>query len=123
MQIVSDRTEVIYKNVNEGKTFYSIWVSKKNLDGSYTNGYINVKFPKTIELKEDKTLIKIKNAWLDFYLKDKVTIPYIFINEFDILNDMAKDITTKKEIKNDPYENMGDIVKLTDEDLPFDFGE
>lgn len=121
MNIISDRTEVIYKNVHEGKTIYSIWVSKKNLDGSYTNGYINVKLPKAKELKEDKTLIKINNAWLDFYLKDKVTIPYIFINEFEILNDMTKDITTKKE--NDPYEEMGEEVKITDDDLPFDFGE
>ena len=123
MNIISDRTEVIYKNVHERKTIYSIWVSKKNLDGSYTNGYINVKFPKTIELKEDKTLIKINNAWLDFYLKDKTTIPYIFINEFEILNDMTKDITTKKEIKNDPYEEMGEEVKITDDNLPFDFGK
>lgn len=119
MQIVSDRTEVIFKRTYEGKTFYSIGVSKKNIDGTYINGYINVKIPKTKELEQDKTLIKIKNAWLDFYLKDKATIPYIFINDFEILE--KNDIQENKNVSNDPYEEMGKKVEIEDSDLPFDF--
>lgn len=38
--------------------------------------------------EKDKTKIKIKEAWLDFYKADKKTVPYIFINKFEMASDM-----------------------------------
>ena len=46
MEIVSDRKEMIFKYEYQDKCFYSIGISRKNQDGSYTKGYISCKFPK-----------------------------------------------------------------------------
>ena len=119
MQIVSDKKEMIFVRDYQGKELYSIGISKKDMNGKYVNGYISCRFKKDTHLK-NKTTIMIKNAWLDFYLKDKVTMPYIFINEFEILEE-SKDIVENKEVEKDAYEQMGDEIELTDEDLPFDF--
>ena len=35
----------------------------------------------------DKSYINIKQAWVDFYLKDKETIPYIHINDFELVEE------------------------------------
>jgi hypothetical protein len=117
MDIISDRKLMIFKNKVQDRILYSIGLSKKNIDGSYINGFISCRFKKDIVLEKDKTLINIKKAWLDFYInKDKKTIPYIFINEFDIIDENIK---VNKEVENDPYEEMGDIVEIDGTDLPF----
>lgn len=117
MRVVSDKKEMIFAKDYNGKTLYSLGISKKNQDGTYTKGYISCKFKNGTEIKT-QTLIKIKNAWLDFYLKDKATVSYIFISDFEIL-EQKEDIVENKEIKNDPYEEMGDLLEISDFDLPF----
>lgn len=118
MKIVSDKKEMIFKNTYQDRDYYSIGISKKKLDGSYEKGYINCQFPKNTKLG-NQTLIIIKNAWLDFYIKDKKTIPYIFINEFEIVDNENKQ-EIKEELKEiDPYEEMGKQIELTESDLPF----
>lgn len=115
MNIISDKKEMIFKRKYNGKNYYSIGISHKNQDGSYSNGYISCRFPKNNQLENDKTLINIKNAWLDFYLKDKATIPYIFINDYEII-----------DIEQEKKENIKVIYAkdmISDEDLPFDFNE
>lgn len=106
MKIVSDRDEVIYKNEYQGKTYYKIKLAKKDEQDNWQNGYINCRFKKDVELN-NKSHIKIKDAWVDFYLKDKVTYPYIFINDFEV--------TDNKEQK-DPFAEMGEEVES---DYPF----
>lgn len=86
MEIKTDREEMIFRKEYEDKVSYSIGLSKKREDGTYERGYMPVRFRKGIELK-DKTKIKIKDAWLDFYKIDKRTIPYIFINNFELPTD------------------------------------
>lgn len=116
MNIISDRKEMIFVKDYNGKELYSLGISKKNQDGSYTNGYITCRFKKDVHLK-NMTMIKIKQAWLDFYLKDKATIPYIFINDFEILEtsgDIEEDKTT-----NDPYADMGEQIIIEEGALPF----
>ena len=87
MNIIDEKEKTIFRNEYEGKISYSIGLSKKKEDGSFENGYIPVRFRKDTELK-DKTKIKIKEAWLDFYKADKKTVPYIFVNKFEMASDM-----------------------------------
>lgn len=82
MEIISNREETIFKNEKDGKISYSIGLSRKKEDGTYENGYIPVRFRKDIELN-DRTKIKIKSAWLDFFKIEKRTMLYIFINDFE----------------------------------------
>lgn len=111
---------MIFKSEYQGRNYYKIGLSHKNMDGSYTRGYISCRFAKNKELESDKALINIKSAWLDFYLKDKITQPYIFINEYDIL-DIKNNIDKNKQEENDPYKDMGDEIVLDESELPFDF--
>ena len=118
MQVVSDRKEIIIANDYNGKRLYSIGLSKKNQDGTYTKGYISCRFKKDVALN-NKTLINIKNAWLDFYLSNKKTIPFIFINEFEVVDEIKENIIENKEVESDPYEEMNDLLETDDFDLPF----
>lgn len=86
MEIVSNRKEKIFRKDFNGKPVYKIGLSKKNQDGSYTNGYMLCSFKKGTDIS-DKSFIMIKSAWLDFYLKEKETIPYIFINDYEVIED------------------------------------
>lgn len=122
MEIVSNKEEIIFKNEYNDKPYYTIGLSKKDKNGNYVNGYMNVNFKKGVEL-ENMTKIKIKSAWLDFYKKDVKTIPTIFINDFEIVS------TTPQVSKKDVFEEFGESIKtdfdlgeqiqITDNDLPF----
>lgn len=116
MNITNEKEVMIFKREYNGKPYYSLGLSKKNQDGSYTNGYITCQFKNGVNLA-NQTKIKIKSAWLSFYLKDKQTIPYIFINDFAT--------NAEVEVNNgiDVYEQFGTTVtaEQLDEnmDLPF----
>ena len=118
MEIVSNKEEMIFKNEYNDKPFYTIGLSKKDKNGNYINGYMNVNFKKGVEL-ENKTKIKIKNAWLDFYKSDVKTIPVIFISDFEIISDNKKDPFEEfgNSIKSDF--DSGEQIQITDADLPF----
>ena len=116
MEVTSNKNETIFRTDFDGGARYSIGLSRKNQDGSYTRGYMVVKFRKGIKL-ENKSQIRINSAWIDFY-KDKndKTVPYIFVNEFE-------------EVKKDPFEEYGQSIttksrieeqlEITEKDLPF----
>ena len=116
MKIVSDKYEMIFRKDYNGKPTYSVGLSKKKQDGTYENGYLKVSFKNGIEL-QDKTKIKIKDAWLNFNVVEKKTYPFIFIKEFEI--------EEKKE--ENPFEDFGNSIKteadnsieINSEDLPF----
>lgn len=124
MNITNDYPVMIFKQEYQGKTFYSVGLSKKNQDGSYTNGYMPCQFKGNVNL-EDKTKIYIKKAWLSFYLKDKTTKPYIFISEYETVREAIDN--AKKEV--DPFKEFGDNIKtetsigqqikIDDSELPF----
>lgn len=77
---------MVFVNEHNGHKFYKVGISKKMQDGNYQNGYVDVQFKKDIIL-ENKTKINIKSAWLTFYMnKENITVPYIFINEFEQLD-------------------------------------
>ena len=123
MKIVNDRNVKVFANDYNDKRLYSIGLSKKDTNGEYVNGYMSCRFKKDIELNNKATIV-IKDAWLDFYLSNKRTIPYIFINEFELIDkgEIKEDIQ-QNEAKDDPYQEIGDEIQLTDEDLPFDFNK
>lgn len=121
MNITSNNTMIFRKEEN-GKVHYRAGLSSKKQDGSYDNGYIDVKLPKGIELA-DKTKINITKGFLSFYnYKDKEgknkTIWYIVIQEYSAVGEVKKE---KKE--DDVYANFGTSIKAEDLDdgleLPF----
>lgn len=116
MEIISNKEEMIFKNEYNGKVFYSIGISKKNQDGKYENGYINVRFKKNVEL-ENQTKIKINKAWVDFYCKDRKTFPYIFISEFEKVEDKNPYEEFGESIKTESQ--IGEQIQITDDDMPF----
>ncbi len=115
MHIEEERPKMIFKYNNNGTLVYKIGLSKKGKDGNYINGYMSCRFPKDAVI-EDKTKIKIHEGWIDFYVKDKITYPYIFINKYEIVEDVKKEIP--QNIKTD-YDNLGSDVQVNDNDLPF----
>lgn len=113
MEIVSNKEEMIFRNDYNGKASYSIGLSKKKQDGNYEKGYINVSFKKGVEL-QNQTKIKIKQSWLDFYKKENKTIPYIFINDYEVVENIPTNkLTTKTE------SDFGKQIEIKDEDLPW----
>lgn len=111
MNITNKYPLMVFKNDYDGKTFYNIGISKKEENGSYTNGYIPCRFKKGVNV-ENKTKIKLKNAWLDFYLKENKSIHYIFVNDFEIVKDNSSKNSPPASIKSDD-------INLSDSDLPF----
>ena len=114
MNIECDKEKTIYRNEVNGKALYSIGISHKKQDGSWENGYMTCRFPKDADIP-NKTKIKIVNSWLDFYIKDKVTHPYIFINKYEIV---SESIEIPQNVKSE-YDNEKSDIQITDEDLPF----
>lgn len=112
MDIVSNREEMIFKNEYEGKITYKIGLYKKNKEGNLENGYMQVRFKQGVDLN-NQTRILIKSAWLSFAKYENKTYPYIFINDFNIVDKGETELKTKT--KSDP----GEQLKITDEDLPF----
>ena len=91
----------VFKNVSNDKTYYRIGLSKKNMEGNYINGYMTAVFNKDVEL-DNKAKIILKNAILDFYIKEKQTIPYIRVFDYELYGD-----------------NEGEFVTISDEELLF----
>lgn len=124
MEIISTKEEIVFRKDYNGKPSYSLGLSKKDKDGKYINGYVKVNFKKGVELN-NKSKIKIKNAWLDFYKDNEKTIPTIFINEFEIVQDSE----VEQPQKTNPFEEFGEHIttefdvghqiQIEDSELPF----
>lgn len=119
MNITNERAVTIFRNDTEKGVFYSVGLSKKDINGNYINGYKNVRFKKGVDV-DNQTKIYIKKAFLDFYKKDNRTIDYIFITDFVTLEETQQQ--AREEI--DPYKEFGEQVNnnwqsIDDSDLPF----
>ena len=106
MNITSDRPIMVFKREYNGRVFYSLGLSKKDRNNNYINGYMACEFKKGVQLA-DKTRIYLKNAFITFYLKDKTTVPYVKILDFE---------TVEETIQNskDPFELFADEVDIND---------
>ena len=81
MNITSEKVKIYAKEFN-GKMFYRARLSKKDKNGQYENGYIDVKLPKDTTI-EDKTEINITKGFLSFYKsKENKDVFYIVVQEF-----------------------------------------
>lgn len=121
MQVTSNSEEMIFRKDYNDRPVYSIGLSKKDKDGKYINGYMTCNFKQGTEL-ENQSKIKIKDAWISFYLKDKQTIPTLFINDYELVS------VPKPKEESNPYEDFGESIKtqnefeqieIKPEDLPF----
>jgi len=88
------------------KGYYSIGLSRKDRNGNYFNGYFPCQFKNGINV-ENKARIKIKNAFISFYLKDNTTMPYLMILDFEL----AKEKENYVELKGD--------IEIDESNLPF----
>lgn len=106
MNITSDRPVMVFKREYQGREYYSLGLSKKDRNNNYINGYMACEFRKGVHL-DDKTKIYLKNAFITFYLKDKTTVPYAKILDFE---------TVEETIQNskDPFEEFGEQVDIDD---------
>lgn len=117
MNIENKYPVMIFKKEYQGRVFYSVGLSRKDRDGNYINGYMPCRFKNNVSVV-DKTKMYIKNAWLDFYLKDKETKPYIFINEFELVGETIE--KAKEEPKEvDPWQEFSNEVDMENLELPF----
>lgn len=124
MEIVSDREETIYRKDFDGKPKYTIGLVKKDKQGNYENGYMTARFKQDVTLR-DRTKIMIKQAWLSFSQYEKKTYPYVFINDFEIVDEGEMQETQGDEVN--PFEYMktkvesdiGEQIRIEDGDLPF----
>ena len=114
MKITSDKVEMVFRKDIENKQYYSIGLSRTNKDGLFINGYIPAYFRKGVSL-DNKTRIRIKDAWLDFYLKDGETKLNIFVNDFEKVEELSKKEEPKKE---DNWASAKDI-EIEPDELPF----
>ena len=126
MNIQDDKQFTIYEKEINGVKYYRLQMSKKVQDGSYQNGYIDVKFAKC-EPPKNRDRIYLKKAWISFYLsKDKHTMPYVVCTEYEtteqVIRDSKKDIV-KQEVKEDNpddlFKEFGEEHKDDEFELPF----
>ena len=117
MNIETNNPKMIFRKEKDDKVYYSIGLSRKDKDGNYIHGYMMCRFPKDASIP-DKTKIFIKEAWIDFYLKDKITNPYIFINKYETIEDGKVVYEELPQNSKSEYAEDSD-VQIKDEDLPF----
>jgi len=72
----------IFRKDFDGRPAYSIGVSKKKEDDTYTNVYIPVNFRKGVEVG-NKTKVNITDAWPSCYEGKNGPVLTIFISQFE----------------------------------------
>ena len=127
MNIQDNKPRMIFVKEYDGRKYYKVSVSKKLANGEYENGYIDIQFKQGVEF-ENKTKIYLKNAFLTFYKsKDKATIPYIFVMDYEIAEEQIKhnkETDVAKQETKDDFADFGrevamNEIEIKDEDLPF----
>lgn len=120
MNISSNKNVMIFKQDKK----YVVGLSNKNLAGEYEKAYFPIRFNKDVEL-ENKTLIKIKTAWLDFYnwqnQDKKGTSFYIRCSDFDIVEKPKKETNPFEDFGNSisTESSIGEQIQIQESDLPF----
>lgn len=98
MFVLDNYSKMVFRKDNEFGTFYQIGLSKKDRNGNYINGYLNVRFKKGINL-ENKTKICIKNGFIDFYLdKNNRTVPYVMVLDYEVENEKKQETKEEEDV-------------------------
>lgn len=115
MFVLDNYKKTVFKTENQYGVFYKVGLSKKDRNGNYINGYLNVRFKKGVNL-ENKTKICIKNGFIDFYLdKDNKTVPYLMVLEFETENKQSE----KEFDPNECFGNATESNNFDENSLPF----
>lgn len=106
---------MIFAKEFDGKMFYRAGLQNKKTDGSIQHGYIDVRFPNSVEVDiQTKQRINILRGFLTFYKnKEGKDVFYLVIQEF-------KKLETQKEEPKEVYEiKTITAEQLDDPELPF----
>jgi hypothetical protein len=123
---VSDKYAMIFHNEKNGKMYYSISDSSKQLDGTYANKSYGARFTKDTEPPKDRSKINYK-GFTSNYQADKDSPVYTTIqvmeweySEQDNAQYGTQEIpeSLKKEEKEDPF-FANSTIDIDDDDLPF----
>ena len=94
MQIKENEEVMIFKN---DKGYYSIGLSRKDRNGEYYHAYFPCQFKKDVNV-DNKTKIKIKNAFMSFYNKDDKQVFYLMVLDFqEIENKNVYELKSEEE--------------------------
>lgn len=85
----------IFKN---DKGYYSIGLSRKDRNNQVFYGYFPCQFRKDVNVANN-TRIKVKNAFMSFYLKDDKTMPYIMILDYSIVDKEKNYLQIKEQME------------------------
>jgi hypothetical protein len=126
MNIINEKPVIVFRNEYNGKVTYQTSLSRKDKDGNYVNGYIPIQF-KNGNSFNNQEKIYIKDAWLSFYnierefngKKNTTTRPYIFINEYETIEETITNSKIDNELEEDPYVDFGNSFEINDNDLAF----
>jgi len=95
MHIKENEEVMIFKS---DKGYYSIGLSRKDRNGNYFNGYFPCQFKNGISV-DNMTKVKLKNAFMSFYLKEKQTMAYIMITDFEVVKDTRNCLELKGDME------------------------
>jgi len=99
MHIKENEEVIIFKN---DKGYYSIGLSRKDRNGEYFYGYFPCQFRKNEEVP-NKSRIRIRNAFISFYLKDNQTMSYAMITDYDMVDKKENYLETKTQMEEMPF--------------------
>lgn len=126
MNIINEKPVIVFRNEYNGKITYQTSLSRKDKNGNYVNGYIPIQFKNGVSFNNQEK-IYIKDAWLSFYniereyngKKNTTTRPYIFINEYETIEETISNSKIDNDLEEDPYVDFGNSFEINDNDLPF----
>ena len=104
---------MIFSQVYKERTFYKVQVSKKQADGQIIKAYVPVRFV-NCQPVINGTLIRLKNAKVDWYKNPKDTwniIPSLVIFNYEVIAD--SNIVTQQVVNE--YNSTSD----SEDELPF----
>lgn len=99
MHIRENDEVIVFKN---DKDYYSIGLSRKDRNNQVYYGYFPCQFKKGDGV-ENKTRIKLKNAFISFYMKDDKTMAYLMILNYEIVENKKDYLEIKQEMENLPF--------------------
>ena len=100
MHIRENEEVIIFKN---DKDYYSIGLSRKDRNNQVYYGYFPCQFKKGVSV-ENKTRIKLKNAFISFYLKENETKSYLMICDFEEIKQKENYAKIKDDMENNESE-------------------
>lgn len=122
MTIEENRPIMVFRKDLDGKPIYSLGMSRKNQDGTYTKYYPNCRFRNGVSI-ENMTKIKNVKGWVDGYQdKDNKSVVYFFINEYEIEETQPAAPVVEKQTSPEVSKLKSDLdlqYEEGDDELPF----